>query len=194
MKDINWKKVSVLAARTADDKKAQDIQVVDLGGYSSLADFAVIATINSSPQLEAVEEEINKKLKEQDIRRVHSDGRKSKTWRVYDYGGFFLHLITAQERDFYGLDKVYHFAKPVKWQKPKKAVKKAAKPKKTASSKAKKAKTTAKKTVKKTVKKAKTAAKKTVKKTVKKTKVAKPKIKKTAKKAGRKTAVKKLAK
>ncbi|HUT85924.1 MAG TPA: ribosome silencing factor [Elusimicrobiales bacterium] len=159
MDKINFKKSAVLSARIAYDKKAKDIKVINIANYSSLAEFVVIASVESSPQIEAIDHEIAKKLKQQQIYKLYADGKKSKTWRVYDYGGFFVHIITKEERDFYGLDKVYHLGREVKWQKPSKLVKPAVLTKpskaKVRKTKAVKPKKKIKKTAKKTVKKSK---------------------------------------
>lgn len=188
---MDTKELVCLAARLADDKKAENIKVIDLCGLSSLCDFVLIATATSKPHLDAVEEEISKKLKEQGYYKSNRDGGDSNQWRVSDYGGFLAHVMTQEARDFYALDKIFSFGKEIDFKKPvKKTVKKAAA--KTTTTKKAATKTTAKKTTAKkvTVKKAssKTAAKKT---TTKKTAVKKTTAKKTTTK---KTTVKKTAK
>lgn len=165
---MDTKQLVCYAARLADDKKAENIKVIDLCGLSSLCDYILIATATSKPHLDAVEEEISKKLKEEGFYKSNRDGGDSNQWRVSDYGGFLVHVMTQEARDFYMLDKIFSFGKEINFLKPvKKTVKKAVK---------KPAKKTAK-TAKKTVKK---AAKKTAKKTVKKT------VKKSTKKAVKK--------
>ena len=168
---MDTKELVCLAARLADDKKAENIKVIDLCGLSSLCEFILIVTATSKPHLDAVEEEISRKLKEQGIYKLNRDGRESNLWRVSDYGGFLAHVMTQEARDFYALDKIFSFGKEVDFTKPvKKAVKNAP------------AKKTAKKSVtRKAVKK--TAKKTTVKKTtVKKAAVKKTSSKKTTKK------------
>ena len=61
---MNTKQLVCLAARIADEKKAENISVIDLKGLSSLCDYILIMTATSKPHLEAVEEEISKKRKE----------------------------------------------------------------------------------------------------------------------------------
>ena len=181
---MNTKELVCLAARLADDKKAENIKVIDLCGLSSLCDYVLIATANSKPHLDAVEEEISKKLKEQGYYKLNRDGGESNLWRVSDYGGFLAHIMTQEARDFYALEKIFSFGKEVDFRKPvKKTVKRTTAAKKTvtkkkittkkaaakAATKVTKSKTTAKKTVKKAaVKTKKTTVKKTVKKTAKK--------------------------
>lgn len=168
------KEIAILAARYADDKKAENIKLIDLKGLSSLCEYILIATVTSKPHMEAVEDEISTQLKQIGVYKTNRDGGESMTWRVADYGSFLVHIMTQEARDFYALDKIFSFGREIKYQKPK-TVKKTTK------------KTTAKKTVKKAT--AKKATVKTTKKTTAK-KTAKTAVKKTTKKVTAKKAVK----
>ena len=161
---MDTKELVCWAARLADDKKAENIQVIDLCGLSSLCEFVLIVTATSKPHLDAIEEEISKKLKERGIYKLNRDGRESNLWRVSDYGGFLAHIMTQEARDFYALDKIFSFGKTVDFTKP---VKKAPVKKPVAKKTAKK--TTPRKTTKKTAVKKATAKKPVAKKTTKKT-------------------------
>ena len=167
---MDTKELVCLAARIADDKKAENIKVIDLCGLSSLSDYILIVSATSKPHLDAVEEEISKKLKELGYYKANRDGGESNLWRVSDYGGFLAHIMTPEARDFYALDKIFSFGKEIDYKKPvKKAVKKAP-AKKAAAKKTTTKKTAIKKTTAKKAAAQKTAAKKTtVKKTAKKT-------------------------
>ncbi|HAM43249.1 MAG TPA: ribosome silencing factor [Elusimicrobia bacterium] len=167
---MDTKELVCLAARIADDKKAENIKVIDLCGLSSLCDYILIVSATSKPHLDAVEEEISKKLKELGYYKANRDGGESNMWRVSDYGGFLAHIMTPEARDFYALDKIFSFGKEIDYKRPvKKAVKKAP-AKKAVSKKTTTKKTTVKKTTAKKAAVKKTAAKKTtVKKTAKKT-------------------------
>ncbi len=168
------KEIAILAARYADDKKAENIKLIDLKGLSSLCEYILIATVTSKPHMEAVEDEISTQLKQIGVYKTNRDGGESMTWRVADYGSFLVHIMTQEARDFYALDKIFSFGSEIKYQKPK-TVKKTTK------------KTTSKKTVKKAT--AKKATVKTTKKTTAK-KTAKTAVKKTTKKVTAKKAVK----
>lgn len=175
---MNTKELVCLAARLADEKKAENIKLLDLGGLSSLCDYVLIMTATSKPHLEAVEEEISKKLKEIGVYKTNRDGADSVQWRVSDYGGFLVHIMTQEARDYYALEKIFSFGKEVDYKKP---VKKAAK--KTAAKKPAAKKATAKKNAAKKPAAKKSPAKKTAdKKTVKKATAKKTTAKKTAKK------------
>ena len=137
-----------------------------------------MATATSAPHLNALEEEVSIKLKEKGFFKLNRDGSGSQIWRVSDYGGLILHLMTEDARAYYALDKVFDYANLIILPtvlSPKKTVKKTVK---------KAVKKITQKTVKKTVKK---SAKKIVKKSTTKA------VKKTAKKAAKKT-VKKVTK
>lgn len=128
----DFRKMAIKAAREADAKKAEAINLLDVSATSPLADFMLIATVDSAPQMEAVEYGISAALKEEGIYKLHHEGRESATWRVLDYGGCMVHLLTPEMRTFYGLDKVYHMGQPVKWAVPAKKLIKQARPPKAA--------------------------------------------------------------
>ena len=160
------KEIALLAARYADEKKAENIKVLDLQGLSSLCEYIILATVTSKPHLEAVEDEISTQLKKIGVYKVNRDGADSLIWRVSDYGAFLVHIMTPEAREFYALDKIFSFGKELDYKKPKPAKKPA---KKAATKTTKKAAT--KKTTTKTTKK--TVAKKPVKKTAAKKATAK---------------------
>ena len=172
------KNIAIKAAQILEDKKGENVALYDLGGKSSLCDYVIVATATSAPHLNALEEEVSIKLKEKGFFKLNRDGSGSQIWRVSDYGGLILHLMTEDARAYYALDKVFDYANLIILPtvlSPKKTVKKTVK---------KAVKKITQKTVKKTVKK---SAKKIVKKSTTKA------VKKTAKKAAKKT-VKKVTK
>ena len=181
---MQQKDIAVLAARYADEKKAENVKLLDLNGLSSLCDYIVLATVTSKPHLEAVEDEISTQLKKIGVYKLNRDGGESMIWRVSDYGSFLVHIMTQEARDFYALDKIFSFATELNYKKPKAAKKTAAK--KTAAKKTAVKKSASKTTAKKTTAK-KTAAKKPAKPAAKKTT-------KTAKKPAAKKSAKKVSK
>ncbi len=195
----SFKKIAIIAARAGDSKKADPVKVYDLAGKSTLADYAVLLGAESGPHLDAVDEEVSRQLKAENVYCLHRDGSRSRTWKVLDYGGVLVHVYDSKAAEFYAIDKVYGEYKPVEWEE--KAEAPASAPKAPAAKKPA-AKAAPKKAVKKTtVKKAvakkaapKKAAKKTVKKAAKKAAPKKAVRKAAPKKAAvRKTAVKKVS-
>ncbi len=173
-----FRQLAIAAARLADSKKAEEVAVYDMDGRSALADFVVVATVDNPAQLDAVDEEISRNLKQEGLFALYRDGMRSKNWKVLDYGGIIVHIFERKAREFYAFDKVYTGYGEIRWQekaveKPVTAKRKAAaKAAKAAPRKAKQAKKpAAKKTTAKKIKTVKAAAKKTApKKTSKKRK------------------------
>lgn len=182
---MQQKDIAVLAARYADEKKAENVKLLDLNGLSSLCDYIVLATVTSKPHLEAVEDEISTQLKKIGVYKLNRDGGESMIWRVSDYGSFLVHIMTQEARDFYALDKIFSFATELNYKKPKAA-------KKTAAKKLSAKKTAVKKSVSKKAAAKKPAAKKTAAK--KPAKTAAKKTTKTAKKPAAKKSAKKVSK
>ena len=182
---MQQKDIAVLAARYADEKKAENVKLLDLNGLSSLCDYIVLATVTSKPHLEAVEDEISTQLKKIGVYKLNRDGGESMIWRVSDYGSFLVHIMTQEARDFYALDKIFSFATELNYKKPKAAKKTAAK--KTSAKKAAVKKSASKKAAAKKPAAKKTAAKKPAKTAAKKTT-------KTAKKTAAKKSAKKVSK
>lgn len=160
-----FRQLAISAARLADSKKAEEVAIYDMDGRSALADFVVVATVDNPAQLDAVDEEISKSLKQEGLFALYRDGMRSKNWKVLDYGGIIVHLFERKAREFYAFDKVYTGYGEIGWQAapapaakkkaPKAAPKKAKKPaaKKAAARKTGAAKPAAKKTARKTASK-----------------------------------------
>ena len=112
----SFKKIAFAAARAGDSKKAQPVTIYDLAGRSPLADYAVLLVVESAPQLDAVEEEVQVKLKQEGIYCLYRDGMRSKNWKVLDYGGVLVHIYDGKAAEFYAIDKVYAGFKTVEWE------------------------------------------------------------------------------
>ncbi len=112
----SFKKIAIAAARAGDSKKAHPVTVFDLAGRSPLAEYAVLLVVESAPQLDAVEEEVQVKLKHEGIYCLHRDGTNSKNWKVLDYGGVLVHIYDGKAAEFYAIDKVYSACSTVEWE------------------------------------------------------------------------------
>lgn len=111
-----FKNFALALARAAEDKKGEDISVLSVGKSSPVADYLLIVTANSRPHLEALEDAVEKAALALKARCLRRSRPASDQWRVLDYGGLLVHLMTAQSRDFYGLEKLYHDSPKVAWR------------------------------------------------------------------------------
>ena len=115
-KEFNpFRELAIAAARAADDKKAEEILLVDVRTTSILADFVLLVSVTSPAHLEAVQNAIEDMLAPSGVELCHRDGSHSAQWRVLDYGGILVHLMQSEARDFYALDKLYHDAPKQRW-------------------------------------------------------------------------------
>ena len=90
-----------------DDDKAQDIISIPLNGKSSIADFMVIASGSSSRQLRAMADRLERKLKDEGMRALGSEGGRGGDWILIDAGDVIVHLFRPEVREFYQLEKMW---------------------------------------------------------------------------------------
>jgi len=89
------------------DKKGSDIVMLDTGKVSSIADYFVIATVDSERQAKAIMEDIAVKLKSQRKVPMGVDGEAGSGWVLLDYGDVIVHIFDPGTRDFYDLEDLW---------------------------------------------------------------------------------------
>lgn len=107
------KEMALLLAKALDSKKGRNILVLETDGLTTLADYFVLCTGSSAPQLKALADAAEKSMKENDILPHHIEGHRGGTWILQDYGDVVLHLFSAEAREFYDLDRLWQDAKVV---------------------------------------------------------------------------------
>ena len=106
---------AVAAARVAADLKTDDVQVLDLRGLSSLADFFVVGTGTSDRQMHAVLERIEEQARRMGRKPFKVSDSRSANWILADYVDVVIHLFDRQHRDYYDLDGLWGDAPRVTW-------------------------------------------------------------------------------
>ncbi len=96
-----------LSAESADDKKAFDIQVLDLRGLTYITDYFVICSCSSRTQVSAVTDGITERLAKAGRLPMHVEGGAEATWVLMDYGDVVVHVFEEQTRLYYGLEKLW---------------------------------------------------------------------------------------
>ena len=97
-----------LAVEAAQNKKAAQITVLDLSDVGAFTDFFVICTGFSTPQVQAICEEVEEQLAKH-MRRTprHREGYGSAGWALLDFGGFIMHVFNEQARRYYDLERLW---------------------------------------------------------------------------------------
>lgn len=116
------------AADYADDKKAEDIVILDVRGISPVTDYFVICSVTSLPQLRAVRDEIEDRFKtDHHARPLAVDRNLESLWLILHYGDVMVHVFHRDKREFYALEELWSDAPRVEWAPaPNPATKKAA--------------------------------------------------------------------
>ena len=116
---MDSKKLAQLCRDFAENKKAENIAVLDVRKLSSVTDFFVIVTGTSQPHLRAIVEEINSRLRdEHDVRPARTEGMVSGAWVVLDYFDVIVHVMHTETRARYDLEGLWGDARPLKTRKP----------------------------------------------------------------------------
>lgn len=117
--------------RVLDDKKAGDMTVLDVSEQSSITDYLVVATATSEPHLRALRIELEKLFDDQRVHLVGKEIVQESGWVVIDAFDVMVHLFLADQREHYGLERLWRDAKEMDVgkllgapAKPKRAVKK----------------------------------------------------------------------
>ena len=100
---------ALIAAKAADDKKATDIMVQEVGAITSMADYFIIVTAANNRQVDAIVDEVEKQLREQGgIKPNNREGLQEGTWALLDYGDIVVHVFQPEARDYYRLEDLWN--------------------------------------------------------------------------------------
>ena len=103
-KILSLKKIII---ETLDINKAQDIVSIDLKDKSSMADYMIIASGTSSRHIQALSEQVLKKLKDSGIKDSKIEGKDSNEWKLVDGIDLIVHIFHPEKRSFYELEKMW---------------------------------------------------------------------------------------
>ncbi len=112
---MDSKKLAQLCRDCADNKKAEDIVILDVRKLSSVTDYFVLASGTSEPHLRAILEEITHRMREEHGLRARAvDGTIHAAWVVLDYFDVIVHLMRTDVRTRYDLESLWGDAPRVK--------------------------------------------------------------------------------
>lgn len=97
----------LMAAKAAYAKKAADVVALDMRGIPSFTDFFLICTAQSQRQMRAVADAVDVALREHDLRPAHIEGDERSEWILLDYFDMVVHVFTAEQRQFFGLERLW---------------------------------------------------------------------------------------
>lgn len=97
-----------VAAKAADEKQANAIVAVDVSDVLAITEVFVIASAETERQVNAIVNEIDDEMSKAGYEPKRREGNREFRWVLLDYGSIVVHVQRQTERDFYGLDRLYH--------------------------------------------------------------------------------------
>jgi len=104
---LDSKKIAFKIADLTLSKKAENVQILDLRKLTTIADFFVICTANSEPQVKAIADAVMDGSKKLGERVWHKEGMNQKTWVLLDFVDVVVHIFLRDTRKFYSLEKLW---------------------------------------------------------------------------------------
>ena len=102
-----------LAIEALEDKKAEDIKVIDISGVSVIADYFVIAGGNNPSQIQALSANVEEKLGRAGYLVKQVEGYDTANWVLQDYGDIIVHIFDKENRLLYDLERIWRDGKQV---------------------------------------------------------------------------------
>lgn len=112
MSTVSTEKMMVqIACKAIDDKKGQDIKIIDIHNVSVIADYFVIASGTNSNQVQAIVDNVEEQLGRAGFEAKQIEGNRNSSWILMDYGDVIVHVFDEENRLFYDLERIWRDGK-----------------------------------------------------------------------------------
>lgn len=105
------KMMAQIACKAIDDKKGQDIRIIDIHNVSVIADYFVIASGTNSNQVQAIVDNVEEQLGRAGFEAKQIEGNRNSSWILMDYGDVIVHVFDEENRLFYDLERIWRDGK-----------------------------------------------------------------------------------
>ena len=105
------KMMAQIACKAIDDKKGQDIKIIDIHNVSVIADYFVIASGTNSNQVQAIVDNVEEQLGRAGFEAKQIEGNRNSSWILMDYGDVIVHVFDEENRLFYDLEIIWRDGK-----------------------------------------------------------------------------------
>lgn len=103
----NSRSLAACAAKAADERQAGNIVALDVSDVMAIADVFLLASADTERQVRSIAEEVEDALSQRGVEPLRREGNREYRWVLLDYGGLVVHVQRNEEREFYGLDRLY---------------------------------------------------------------------------------------
>lgn len=107
------KKMALLAVEALEDKKAEDITIIDISEVSVLADYFIIADGNNKNQVQAMVDNVQEELFKAGYEMKQMEGYREGNWILLYFGDIIIHIFDKENRLFYDLERIWKDGKEV---------------------------------------------------------------------------------
>ena len=107
------KEMVKLAIKALEDKKGEDIRIIDIREVSVLADYFIIASGSNANQVQAMTDNVEEILGQAGYEPRQIEGYRSANWILMDYGDIIVHVFCREDRLFYDLERIWRDGKVV---------------------------------------------------------------------------------
>ena len=106
------------AIEAAQEKQGADVILLDLEGLAAFTDYFVLCTGFSARQVEAICEEVEKRVEQAGTRLMHREGKTGSDWMLLDFGSLIVHVFTERARRYYDLERLWRTAQRIEFRDP----------------------------------------------------------------------------
>ena len=110
---MNSKEMTALAIQALEEKKAEDIQVIDISEISAIADYFIIANGTNRSQIQAIADNVEEKLGRAGTQFKQMEGYDTANWILIDFLDIIVHIFDRENRTFYDLERIWRDGKKV---------------------------------------------------------------------------------
>lgn len=112
MNDIS-RKMAKTACHALEEKKADDIRIIDIAEISVIADYFVIAGASNSNQIQAMVDAVEEAMYKEGYTCTQKEGNRNSSWILMDYKDVIIHLFSKEDRLFYDLERIWQDGKEI---------------------------------------------------------------------------------
>lgn len=104
---MNTKETALLAVNALEDKKAEDIRIIDISEISTIADYFIIADGSNKSQIQAMADNVSEMLGRAGVSLRQMEGYQSANWILMDFQDVIIHIFDRENRLFYDLERIW---------------------------------------------------------------------------------------
>lgn len=110
---MNSREMAKIACLAMEDKKAENIKIIDISKVSVIADYFIIASGTNRNQVQALADNVQEELGKNGVDCKQIEGYQTANWILLDYNDIIVHIFNAEDRLFYDLERIWRDGKSV---------------------------------------------------------------------------------